>query len=66
MENDWEEQKQAYIHEAMDRISIINSNIDDFIIKHPAAENIPTVMEKVKKAQESLSAAYQELGQHCE
>jgi hypothetical protein len=52
---------KGYLHETMDRISIINSNLDDFVIKHV---DIPIVNKKVKKAQKLLSEAYQELGQY--
>lgn len=55
---------KGYLHEGMDRISIIQMNIDDYVIKNKAVKKIPIAKKKIERAQQLLAEAYQELGQH--
>lgn len=55
---------QGYIHESMDRIHVIQNNIQDFLIDAPASEHLRKVRYRLWKAQKQLSEAYQVLGQY--
>lgn len=55
---------KGYLHEAMDRTSIIKMNIEDYVIKNKAVKKIPKAKKKIERAQELLQEAYQELGQY--
>jgi len=46
----------------MDRISIINANLNDYVINNKEVKKL--VKKKIEKAMDKLSEAYQELGQH--
>lgn len=51
-----------HIHEAMDRIEIINLNIEDHIIGHPAIFFNEDLKKMAVAAQKNLSDLYQALG----
>lgn len=52
----------SYTHEAMDRIHVIQSNIEDHLLDHPALYYNDRIRKKVEKATEELSKAYLALG----
>jgi len=55
---------QGYIHESMDRLSIIQQNLEDYVIKAPISQHLRLVKAKLEKAQELLAEAYQEIAQY--
>lgn len=48
--------------ELLDRIHIINCNIDDYLISHRLTEDIPLAKKYFETAQEILFNAYQLVG----
>jgi hypothetical protein len=54
---------EGHYHEVCDRIHIINSNIEDFLLKTPVCDKHPEIREKIEKASELLSEAYQMSGE---
>lgn len=54
---------KLYYHEALDRSYLIIQMVEDYLIKHPATNAHPEIKEKIEKAQELLSEAYQDFGQ---
>jgi hypothetical protein len=55
---------KGYLHEAMDRTSIITNNLEDYVAKNKAVKNIPKAKQKIREAINALAEAYKELGQH--
>ena len=53
---------KGHIHEAMDRIHVICSNIEDHLLGHPAVKKYPEIEALILKSQETLREAYQALG----
>ena len=53
---------KGHIPEAMDRTSIICSNIDDHLLGHPAVKKHPEIEALILKGQSLLAEAYQALG----
>ena len=53
---------KADIHESMDRISIINHNIEDFVVKSRAVFYNAKHKKMAEKAILTLSKLYQKLG----
>ena len=52
----------SYVHEAMDRIHVLQSTIEDHLLDHPALYYNDRIRKKVEKATEELSKAYLALG----
>lgn len=53
---------EFYYHEALDRAYLINSMIDDFLLKHPVIKKHKKIRIKTKKALSLLLEVYQRLG----
>lgn len=51
-----------HYHEVMDRLHLINSMIDEFLLEHPAVIENKKIMKKITKASDKLSEAYQSIG----
>lgn len=51
-----------HYHEVLDRLHLINTMIDEFLLEHPAVIENKKIMKKIEKASEKLSKAYQEIG----
>lgn len=49
-------------HEALDRIHVINCNIEYFLIRHPVCENDADIRGYVERSMEELGKAYQMVG----
>ena len=49
-------------HELLDRLHLILSNVDDFLLDHPITYHEKKVRKKIEKASEKLADAYQEIG----
>jgi len=49
-------------HEVLDRIYVIQSNIEDFLIGHPVIQSDKKMREKVEKVQNILRSIYQKIG----
>lgn len=59
-----EKLNSGHYHEVMDRSYVIMSNMEDFLLNHPAVSQNKKLKEKVEKAQTLLAEVYQEMGQH--
>ena len=53
---------EFHFHEAMDRLYVVGSIIDDALLNHPVCANYSEVEKRVKMAQELLVEAYQYVG----
>jgi len=49
-------------HELLDRLHLILSNVDDFLLDHPVTQHEKKVRKMIEKASNKLSDAYQEIG----
>jgi hypothetical protein len=58
-----QEWNDGYYSEIMDRINIIENNLEDFILKHPACDKYPELKGKLEAAAMILADAYQDFGQ---
>jgi len=52
-----------HYHEILDRLNLIASNIDDFLLEHPVAHQNKKIHKKISKALENIVDAYQIVGQ---
>lgn len=57
---------QGLLHEAMDRTTIINNNLEEYVIgrKNKELNKMPKVKRLLKKASKLLGDAYVEMGQY--
>jgi hypothetical protein len=51
-----------HYHEVLDRLHVINTMIDEFLLEHPVVINNKKINKKIEKASELLSKTYQEIG----
>lgn len=49
-------------HEMIDRIHVINCNIEEHLLNHPVVEDNPELKKKIEEASEALGEAYQIAG----
>jgi len=49
-------------HEVLDRIYVIQSNINDFLVEHPVIKSDKKMKKKLEKVQSILGNIYQEVG----
>lgn len=54
---------EGYYHEALDRTWLIIDMIQNYLLDHPACHKHLEIAQKIEKAQELLSEAYQDFGQ---
>ena len=54
---------QGHIHETMDRIYIVQNNLQDFVIDQPVAKTMPAIKKKLERAALLLAECYQDVGQ---
>lgn len=52
---------KGYYHEVADRTYIIQSNIEDFLIRNPASKE-PYIKKRLKKVQKLLGEVYLQAG----
>lgn len=50
-------------HEALDRLHIIASMIDDHLLSHPYIQNRPELLKLINAASQRISDAYQRVGE---
>lgn len=53
---------EFYYHEALDRSYIVVNMIEDLLIEHPVIKKHKNLKKQVKKAQQLILDAYQEIG----
>ena len=47
-------------HEVLDRLSVIEGIVEDYLSSHPAVKAEPTLVTLIEEAQKALGNAYQE------
>lgn len=52
-----------HYHEMTDRLHLILSNIDDFILDHPVIHKHKSIRKQVEKAESILSGCYQQIAE---
>lgn len=51
-----------HLHEVLDRLNLVNSIFEDFIINHPSIENRKNIKEKCEIISKNINEIYQEIG----
>lgn len=49
-------------HEALDRLNVIISNLNDHVLEHPVSKKHKKIRKKIEKALDKLSEVYQDVG----
>lgn len=57
------ELNDGHIHEALDRLHVVISHIDNFIMEHPLIEAVDDYCVDVAEAMNILDGLYQKIGQ---
>jgi len=52
----------SHCHEALDRVFVLSSMFDEFVVEHPAVSRTPELLRQAKQVSDALGELYQALG----